>query len=94
MSRQTPSWGEFEKPRARIPTANPFSIEECWARLLMSPDGQQALAWMREQTIEKRNRAGATEAEIRELEAQRRFVAEIENLNERGLKAMSERKDS
>lgn len=47
-------------------------------------DGRAALDWMRSVTIERELSPTASEAELRDLEGQRRFVRKLENLIERG----------
>lgn len=60
------------------------SIALCLAGLFSGGSGEEALAWMRRITIDRELRPDATEAELRDLEGQRRFVRRLCNMIERG----------
>jgi hypothetical protein len=58
--------------------------EEMVWRAVSGGLGADLLEWLRSETIEKRDPADATDAQLRESEANRRLVAKIENMRDRG----------
>lgn len=71
-----------------VPDAD--TTEEMVMRAVSGP-GQALLDWLRAEFIEKRNRPGASEAELRELEAQRSLVSRIETMAKKGAQITAER---
>lgn len=65
--------------------------EEMVMRAVLIGPGAEMLAWLRKEYIEKRNRAGASEAELREMEAQRALVHRLETMRDRGIAIKTER---
>ena len=59
-------------------------IEQNYARTFSTAAGAAVLRHLRRITIERVLGAGATDAELRSLEAQRALVHQIESLIERG----------
>ena len=69
------------------PPADEFA--DLCATVFTGGAGKELLAMMRKLTIERRNSANAPEAMLREFEAVRRFVAELERARDRGLELRS-----
>lgn len=67
------------------------TIEEMVMRAVLIGPGAELLAWLRKETIEKRNQPGASEASLRELEAQRALVQRLEVMRDRGVAMKTER---
>lgn len=87
MSRQPPNWGEFARRQADAPppaTAREDFADIC-ARLLNGADGREFMRLLYEMHVDRRCRPGASEAELREAEAKRALVAEIEKARDEGL---------
>lgn len=59
-------------------------IEVNYAKTFSTASGKEVLKHLRKITIERVLGAGATEAELRGLEAQRALVHQIENFIQRG----------
>ena len=55
------------------------------AKVFSGNDGRTALEWMRRVTIDRELSPAAPEAELRDLEGQRRFVRRLQHMIERGL---------
>lgn len=75
------------KPPAPAEAPDAHRYNDLCAAVFTSAAGKELMILMRARTIEMRSRPGAPEAELREHEAMRRFVADIETACERGLKA-------
>ncbi len=92
--RGTPNWGEFERPQAgAADEASPErdQLAVMVMRATLAGDGKALLAWLRSITIERRVPPGAPDAVLRELEAQRRLVFEIERLAAEGRASLDRR---
>jgi hypothetical protein len=89
-----PSWDDLSKPRrgSRQPDELPSDTpEELVMRVLSGREGERFRDFLRAETIEKRNTPNASDAELRELEAQRRFVARLELMATRGAEISASR---
>lgn len=92
-----PSWDEdVYKTRRRqqqetTEPAHENDDADICARALGGPAGRQLMALLYSLTIDKRNRPNAPESELRELEAKRRLVYDLERLRDKGLKRASEK---
>jgi hypothetical protein len=80
-------WGEFrrEQRSADAAPADEVTAADVCASIFTGASGKDFLRHLYAMTIDKRCRPGASEAELRELEAQRRLVAELERLRDEGL---------
>ena len=90
----TAHWGQFErKQRAATPGPSPEreSFEDICARSLTTADGRELLRFLYEQYVDRRDRPGASEAELRESEAKRRMVFELEVARDAGLERAKNR---
>lgn len=74
---------EFSVQGTQVDAPETDTVEEMVMRAVSGP-GQALLDWLRAEFIEKRNRPGASEAELRELEAQRYLVHRIEDMRDKG----------
>ena len=84
-----PSWEDLNKAKRAEP--EPDAVAERCARVFGSPEGKMLLADFRVLTIEKEPPANATDAQLRELEGERKFVRRIEKLIARGHEQMEAR---
>jgi hypothetical protein len=87
------SWQALDRsqqPDAAAPTTDDTPEEMVMRAVLIGP-GAEMLAWLRKEYIEKRNRAGASEADLRELEAQRALVHRLESMRDKGVAMKTER---
>jgi uncharacterized protein YnzC (UPF0291/DUF896 family) len=69
---------ESLKSRKQKVPADEAAISAAYRKLGLTPEGQLVLAHLRQITIEYELGPDATDSALRELEAQRRFVREIE----------------
>jgi hypothetical protein len=83
-------WGRLERKQASVesPLRGDTDDETC-AHIFAGPRGRDFLDLLYRLTIDRRQRAGATDAELREAEAQRRLVADLEAMRDRGLEALA-----
>lgn len=83
-------WGKLGR-RQHYDTALPHNAKqaEICAIIFAGSRGSEFLDLLYAMTIDKRQRAGASDAELREAEAQRRLVAELETLRDKGIEAMA-----
>ena len=96
-----PAWSEFEQERqARAEQekldraqSNPLRDRyyELCAVVFAGGNGADLLKMMRAMTIERRSRPAAHEAHLREDEAVRRFVADLELARDRGSKLLADK---
>lgn len=90
------SWSEFEKRRQSSDEkqsdnhAEEFS--DVCARLLITADGKEFLKHLYALYIDRRNPAGCTDAALRETEAQRRLVHDLEKARDLGLERAMDKK--
>lgn len=94
---QTPSWQNLQRRQAARPqqaAAATRSDDETVAAVLSGGNGDQFLRILYAMTIDSRCRPGASEAELREAEAKRHLVHQIEQMRDRGLQSMKERAQS
>lgn len=78
------SWEELDRERVPEPKPDEFAIV-CGQVFTHGP-GAVLLKMLRAMTIERSLPEAASEAQIRELEAQRRFVRRLENATDKGRK--------
>lgn len=80
------NWDEFEKARPQPQRGEKQRrFDELCAAVFSAGSGPELLRLMRALTIDARAPTGASEAVLREREAVRNFVFEIERARERGL---------
>jgi hypothetical protein len=88
-----PSWDEFE--RDEVTTQKPHPLRErldaLCSQVFNSGAGAELMKLLRAMTIDHRSQARAHEAQLREDEAVRRFVATLDQARERGLKPRAEK---
>lgn len=92
---RTPSWDEFDRGRqaeVSAPSADGRNFFELCAIVFSSGPGRELLAAMRARTIEQRTPANAPDTVLREAEAQRRFVADLELACARGAELLAAKK--
>lgn len=91
-----PDWGEFEpRERSGLDEASRTAAEDfdvLCAQVFMGGVGRDLLKALRGMTIERRVPPNAPEAVLREMEARRRLVQDLEQARDRGLKTIAERK--
>lgn len=85
-----PAWQEFDhtarnaRRQSEAPPKEEDAADVC-ARLLITSDGREFLRHLYILFVDKRVRAHASEAELREAEAKRNLVYELERLRDLGL---------
>lgn len=89
------TWEDLRQPAAEA--AKPETDEtrrynELCAAVFSTGLGAELLEAMRTRTIDKRTHPRSSEAELREDEAVRRYVASLEESRDRGLKSAAPRK--
>lgn len=92
MSR--PNWGEFERRQsgpAAEASAERQSFDEICARVFTTPDGRDLLKYLYALYVDRRLPPQAPDAALREAEAQRRLVADLETARDAGLERMAAR---
>lgn len=89
-----PNWDDLSKPQRRSKQGGELPTdtdEELVMRVLSGREGQRFMEFLRAETIEKRNRPNASDAELREMEAQRQLVARLELMAKRGAEIAASR---
>jgi hypothetical protein len=79
-----PTWDEFERIKERSESPDATRFDQLCAQVLTSGSGAELLKLMRARTVEQRSPPRAHEAQLREDEAVRRFVASLEAARDRG----------
>lgn len=88
-----PNWLEFDHSRKQnVEPATEQDASDICARVLTSGDGKEFLRHLYALYVDKRCRPQATEAELREAEAKRQLVHDLEKLRDDGLKRAVEQK--
>lgn len=79
------SWEALQgKAQHERPIPETDTPEEMVMRALSAGPGRDLLDWLKREYIEKRNLPGASEAALRELEAQRALVDRLEKMKNAG----------
>jgi hypothetical protein len=78
------SWEGLQQKPAATANGNPDDDTMVLAAT-SSGAGQQLMEYLRRRYIEHRNRPGASEAELREAEACRRLVGDLEAMRDRAM---------
>lgn len=89
-------WSEFDRRQraSSEPDAKRASFEETCLRVFTSPDGRDLLQYLYALYVDRRLPPHAPEAVLREAEAQRRLVADLEKARDAGLERMAARPKS
>ena len=85
-------WGRLHRRQrtdAAAVQSGQATPEETCAHIFAGPRGDDFLDLLYAMTIDKRCRAGASNEELREHEAQCRLVADLEKLRDQGLAAIA-----
>lgn len=92
MTEPAQHWGKLKSHKESAPVSESSDWEaEAFANCLNTPAGRQMMQILRSRTIERRARPQATEAELREMEAQRALVHDMEKERDRGIEVMDRR---
>lgn len=80
------SWENLQRPQraARPALSDGDTPDELVWRAVSAGVGADLLAWLREEYIEHRDRPESSDAQLRESEAQRRLVRDLEKMRDRG----------
>lgn len=85
------SWDDFKREQRGADAAKDDDIAETCMRVFGSADGRDLLKHLYATYVDRRCRPGATEAELREAEAQRRLVHDLEKLRDEGAQRVKDR---
>jgi hypothetical protein len=93
MSARPPNWGEFSRKQAGAApaTGDTADFSETCMRVFTSPDGRDLLKHLYAEVVDARGRPQASDAELREAEAQRRLVFRLEQLRDEGIERARQR---
>ena len=84
--RRPPSEGPSTPPQQA-------KLQQLCAHVFTAPNGRELMELLRKATIEHRMRSGASEAELREMEARRSLVFDLEKWRDAGIAALSKPKE-
>lgn len=82
-----PTWKEFEARTTQPPSPETIRYSELCLTVFSTAAGKELLQEMRRRTIETRTPANAPDYRLREEEAVRRFVGDIEKAMQRAREA-------
>lgn len=91
-----PRWSEFERrqvPAEASPQTND-TFEDVCARVFTSGDGRELLKHLYAQYIDRSCRPLASEAELREAEAKRALIRDLETRRDAGIQRAAQAKKS